>query len=129
MSEQAHFDAVKALLAAVDANPMSLGEVKKAERDGELPSGYTELYVSERFASPVLVGGRSTLRAWRVQTRAVGTTEANARVMRERARQALEEQIVDVGGVTATVFRAASDDPIGEDNGRYSGLSEYGYTL
>lgn len=129
MSEQAHYDAIKALLETADATPLSLADIKRREQKNDLPAAYTELYLSERFTSPVLVGGRSTLRAWRVQTRAVATTEENARVMRERARSALEEQVIDVGGVTATIFRAVSDDPIGEDNGRYSGLSEYGYTL
>ena len=31
--------------------------------------------------------------------------------------------------IRAVIGRAVSDDPIGEDNGRYCGLSEYTYTL
>lgn len=129
MSETTHYAAVKALLEAANAEPMSLSEIKAAEKAGTLPTAYTELYVSERYTAPVLIGGWSTLRAWRVQTRAVATSENNARTMRDRAASALHEQTITVGGESATIGRAVSDDPIGEDNGRYSGLSEYGYTL
>jgi hypothetical protein len=129
VSEQAHYDAVKALLAAGQAVPMSLTEIKKAERDQDLPEAYTELYVTERYLEPVRVDDWSSTRAWRVQTRAIGTTEANARTMRDRAREALEDHEVTVDGHTAPIGRALSHDPIGEDNSRYSGLSEYGYTL
>lgn len=129
MSEQVNYDAVKALLAAGGAVPMSLGEIKAAEKAGTLPARYTELYVSEIVLSPVLVGGWSSRSSWRVQTRAVGDTEANARNIRKKASDALHMQRITVGDLSAVIGRAVSDDPIGEDNGRYSGLSEYGYTL
>lgn len=129
MSEQEHYDAVKALLSAGSAVPLTLGEIKVHRQKGTLPAGYTEVYVSERHTVPSRVGGRSGPRAWRVQTRAIGTTEANARTMRQRAAVALDERWITVSGESAPIFRAVSDDPIGEDNGSYSGLSEYGYTL
>ena len=129
MSEQAHYDAVKALLAAGGAVPLSLTEIKAAGKAGTLPARYTELYVSEIVRAPVLVGGWSSLSSWRVQTRAIGDTEANARVIRGKAAAALHGQHITVGGASAVIGRAATDDPIGEDNGRYSGLSEYAYTL
>lgn len=129
MSEQANYDAVKALLAAGGAVPLSLNEIKAAGKAGTLPPRYTELYVSEIVLAPVLVGGWSVRSSWRVQTRAIGDTEANARNIRAKAAAALHGQRITVGGVTAVIGRAVSDDPIGEDNGRYSGLSEYTYTL
>ena len=129
MSEQSNYDAVKALLEAAQAVPMSLGEIKTAEKAGTLPKRYTELYVSEIVLSPVLVGGWSVRSSWRVQTRAVGDTEANARAIRNKAAGALHQQRITVDGLSAVIGRAVSDDPIGEDNGRYTGLSEYTYTL
>lgn len=129
MSEQANYDAVKALLEAGKAVPMSLGEIKAAEKAGTLPPRYTEVYVSEIVLSPVLVGGWSSRSSWRVQTRAVGDTEANARNIRAKAADALHQQRITVDGASAVIGRAVSDDPIGEDNGRYTGLSEYTYTL
>lgn len=129
MSEQANYDAVKALLETAGAVPMSLGEIKAAEKAETLPKRYTELYVSEVALSPVLVGGWSVRSSWRVQTRAVADTEANARVIRKKAADALHGQRIIVDGVSAVVGRAVSDDPIGEDDGRYTGLSEFTYTL
>lgn len=124
MSEKAHLAAVKALLEAAGAEPMTLQEVKDAEA---LPLYYTEVMVMQRLGS----GPRRTNRPaestqWRILTRAVALRYANAQEMRKRA-SVLHEAELTVDGETFYIERALTDDPIAEDDGWYSGASEFTY--
>jgi hypothetical protein len=51
----------------------------------------------------------------------------NAQEMRKRADAALQEAKVTVGGEDFFIERSVSDDPIGEDDGWWSGVSEFAY--
>lgn len=130
-TEVAHTAAIKALLTAGNANPYTLQDLEdyKVAHNGALPESYNEVYVTERLAEGHRFGGRSDKRAWRVQTRAVARVEDNAKTMRTRARDALEDKSVTVSGVESTAMeRGASDDPIRPDEpGWFSGLSEFIY--
>lgn len=125
MTAIAQRDAVMALLTAANANPFTLQQLADVANK---PSAYCEVYVTERIGENYRYGGRSDARAWRVQVRAVAKYEDNAETIRARACGALEDRTVTVGGVESTpMLRGASDDPIGPDDGWYSGLSEYVY--
>lgn len=126
--EKAHLAAVVALLTAADAAPYTLQQLKDAAASEMLPAYYNEVTVSERFGSgPRRQGSPSRITQWRVLTRAVGQKYGNAQEMRRRAALALHEAKVTVGGETYFIERALSDDPIGEDDGWWSGTSEYAY--
>ena len=125
MSEKAHLDAVIALLTAADARPYTLQELKSAT---SLPAQYNEVTVSQKFGSgPRRSGAPSQVTQWRVVIRAVAQRYGNAQEMRRRAALALDEAKVTVDGETYFIERAVSDDPIGEDDGWWSGVSEFGY--
>jgi hypothetical protein len=124
MSEKAHLDAVIALLTTAGASPMTLQQIKDATT---VPTSYTEVQVMQRFGSgPRRSGAPSESTQWRILTRAVAERYANAQEMRNRA-AALHEATLSVGGETFFIERAVSDDPIAEDGGWYSGVSEFAY--
>lgn len=125
MSEKAHLDAVVALLTAANAVPMTLQQIKDAA--DALPTSYTEVQVMQRFGSgPRRSGAPSAVTQWRILTRAVAKRYTNAQEMRRRA-GALHEAALTVEGETYYVERAVSDDPIAEDDGWWSGTSEFAY--
>jgi hypothetical protein len=124
MSEKAHLDAVVALLTAANAVPMTLQQIKDA---ATLPTSYTEVQVKQKYgAGPRRAGAPSEVTQWRILTRAVAQRYANAQEMRQRA-GALHEAAFTVDGETYFVERSATDDPIGEDDGWWSGTSEFAY--
>lgn len=125
MSEQAHLDAVKALLTAANAKPYTLAELDAL---ASLPTSYNEVTVSQKVGSgPRRAGAPSQVTQWRVVVRSVADIYSNAQEMRRRAAAALDEAALTVAGELFFVERTASDDPIGADDGWWSGVSEYGY--
>lgn len=127
MSESLVSAAVVAALEVAGARPYTIDDIKALKR---LPSAYTEVHVYERFpGGPRRAGAASTVTQWHILCRCVGETFDNARVMRERARLALHEVTLTVAGELVPVEKSTSDDPIGEDDGWYSGLSEFSCVL
>ena len=125
MSEQAHLAAVVALLTAADAAPMTLQDIKDA---ATLPKSYNEVTVSQRLGSgPRRSGAPSAVTQWRVLVRSVAERYGNAQTMRSRAYDALHEAKVTVAGEEFFIEHAVTDDPIGEDEGWWSGTSEFAY--
>lgn len=125
MSEKSHLDAVVALLTAANAMPMTLQQIKDAATT--LPTSYTEVQVMQRFGSgPRRSGAPSETTQWRILTRAVAQRYTNAQEMRSRA-AVLHGATLIVDGETYYVERAVSDDPIAEDDGWWSGTSEFAY--
>lgn len=125
MTEATVSAAVLAALTAGGARPYTIDGVKAL---GTRPSGYTEVRVFERGPDgPRRAGAATTARRWVVVTRAIGRTYANAQELRERARTSLHEVTLLVGGEPLFVEKdpSVTDDPIDEDDGWYSGLSEF----
>lgn len=123
MSETLISDAAVAALAAVGARPYTIDDLKAL---ASLPSAYTEVHVYERLpGGPRRAGAATTVTQWYILARAVGETFDNAREMRRRARLALHEATLTVNGQPVHVEKSTSDDPIGEDDGWYSGMSEF----
>lgn len=129
MTALAQRAAVMAVLEAGGARPMTSSDLAAYKStNGRLPAWYTEVWLSEKPGEVDRVGGSPGSRAWRLQTRAVAQDEDNALVVREKARAALHERVLTVAGVESTAIRGpVTDDPIGPDDGWFSGLSEWSY--
>jgi hypothetical protein len=124
-TEQQVSDVVIAALATQDGRGYTIAEVRAAN---PLPRAYNEVHVYETTpGSARRTGTGSQVQQWQILVRAVGATFDNAREMRNRARLALHEATLTIGGDVVVVEKdaSASDEPIGEDDGWYSGLSEY----
>ncbi|WP_292605968.1 hypothetical protein [Nocardioides sp. REDSEA-S30_B4] len=125
MSEEAHLDEVKSLLTAAGASPHTLGELAALTA---LPAYYTEVMVMRReTGAPRRGGAASQVTGWRVLTRAVAKDYINALEMRRRTFAALHEAALTVDGESFFVEHAVTDDPIGPDDGWFSGTSEFTY--
>lgn len=123
--EKAHLAAVVALLTDVDANPMTLQDLKDA---AALPTSYNEVIVTQRKSQgPRRAGAASGITQWRVLVRSVAQKYGNAQEMRRRADLALQEAKVTVDGEEFFIERSVTDDPIAEDAGWWSGTSEFEY--
>jgi hypothetical protein len=125
MSEKAHLDAVMALLSRPSANPFTLQQLKDAPASpdvvqrgprsssgsGPVPVGLV-LRRHDAVADPDPLGGRE------VRQRPGDAAKADL---------ALHEAKVTVDGEVFFIERAVTDDPIGEDDGWWSGVSEFAY--
>ena len=125
MSEEAHVAAVVAAVNAKDGRAYTIDDLKKMP---EPPQAYNEVYVMRRLSdAPNRVGGLNEGSQWRVITRAVGKHYTVAQAMRDRANAALHDTTLVVDGETYYPRRALGDDPIGPDDGWFSGTSEFQY--
>ena len=126
MSEKAHLDAVIALLTATAAAPKTLQEIKDA--GASPPTRYNEVQLAQRVGSgPRRAGAPAETTQWRVLIRSVALKYGDAQEMRRRADLALQEAKVTVAGEDFFIERSVSDDPIHEDDGWWSGVSEFAY--
>lgn len=127
-SEQQHFDAVLAALAAANARPYDYDD-KPSE------TSYSLVSVGDRFGGVMRVTGRTGTRSVRVTVRAVAKTPDAAREIRRRADTALREQRVTVGGYISTPIQFETAEPVGPDGDAaisgswFSALSSYTYTV
>ena len=121
MSEKTHLDAVVALIGS---SAYTLQDLKDAPT---LPTSYNEVTVMQKFGDgPRRSGAPSAVTQWRILVRSVAQRYANAQEMRRLA-GTLHEAKVTVAGEVFFIERAVSDDPIAEDDGWWSGTSEYAY--
>lgn len=112
---------------AEKAHAYSRGQLGRLDKR---PTMYNEVLLMEKLSGVRLAGGRMTAGAWRLLTRAVAESEDNAEEMRRRAAVRLEEHILTVGGIESTALcRAVSDNPISEQNGWWSGPTEWSFYL
>jgi hypothetical protein len=93
------------------------------------PANYVEVTVSRRAGGPNRNPGSTGRSGWRITTRPVSTTVSNAREMRKRVATALLFNRVTVGGDQSTPIQFETEDPIGPDDGWYSGLSTWTYAV
>lgn len=123
-SEEQHAAAVIAALTATNANPFDLDDVPKT-----LPAFYTEVTVTRRFGGAPRQDGRSGTEGYRVTARAVAKNVSNARETRRRQHAALEYAVLSVAGKTTTPIQFEASEPIGNDEGWYSGLETWTYAI
>lgn len=123
-NEEPNAVAVLALLNAGNASAYDSDALKELPT---LPANYNEVTVERRFGGQARAVGSTTRRGWRITVRSVGIVIDNAREMRRLADVEGARLVVD--GKTSTPIQFESADPIGEDDGRWSGLTTYTYAI
>lgn len=118
--------AVIAALSAVSAAPYDLDDIKALASP---PAQYTEVTVSRRFGGQNRATGSTGRVGWRITTRTVAKTVSNAREMRKRAETALLYARLTVGGDETTPIQFEGAEPIGDDDGWWSGLTTWTYAI
>lgn len=118
-----------AVLAALNASLTPKVAYDYDEVPAERPDNYVEISVSRRFGGEPRLTGRKGSTGWRVTTRAVSRYVSDARLMQEKCRTALEYVRLTVGGETTTPIDFESEDPVGPDDGWFSGLITWTYVL
>lgn len=119
MTEKALRDAAIATIGPTAA-PMTLQEVKNFA--GKLPDYYNEVTAVDMFGSATRLSTQRGTSGYRITVRSVARIESAALDMRARARAALEYAFLNVGSDKTTPVRFESADPVGEDDGWWSGL-------
>lgn len=121
-----------AFVAAVDAQLVGYGDSTIHALDLDDANGvaaeHVQVTLSQRYVEAER-GGRQSGTAYRLTTRPVADTVSNAREIDHRVSLALSGVNLTVGGAYTTPIRLESSDPIGEDDGRYSGLSTWTFAL
>lgn len=121
-TEEQVLAAAKVVLTAANAKPHTLQDLDDLD---ERPEYYTEVTVAQVVSDgPRRDDEPSERTQWRIVTRAVGERYVNAQLMRTRA-AAMNGAALTVGDETFHAERSVSDDPIGPDNGWWSGTSEF----
>lgn len=121
-----------AVLAAINAKltaltvPLTAYELDDVPEP--LPTAYAELTLSRRFGTATRLPGRQSRTGWRITTRAVAKGVTNARLVHEKTRQALEDARLDIGGVLTSPIQFETEEPVGDDDGWFSGLISWTYT-
>ena len=116
-----------AVIAALNAAGAFAFDVD--EMPGKLPAQFTQVTISQRFGGNPRQTTRSGVTGWRITTRQVGKSVSNARELRKRTHQALEQAVLAVAGETSTPVAFETADPIGADDGWYSGLETWTYVI
>lgn len=126
MSESTHQAALLAALDSAGAVPYDLGKVPGSTGNtGKVPQWYTEVSVSRRYGSNPRVTSASGVQGYRITTRAVANSAANARNVRAKQHAALEETVLTVDGEATTPIKFESAEPIASDEGMFSGLTTW----
>jgi hypothetical protein len=122
-TEQEHSDAVVAFLNTLGAVAYDLGDVPHP-----LPDWYTEVTVTRRFGGEQRGSGEREGRLWRITTRQVSKRLQAAQNLRAKL-DALEGAVLTIGGETTTPVEFETADPIGPDDGWWSGLETWTYRI
>lgn len=122
-NEQAHSDAVVALLTTLQAAPYDLGDVPKTR-----PDKYTEVTVTRRFGGEQRQSGERDGQLFRITARQVAKVYQHAQNLRAQS-AGLEGAVLTVGGATTTPIEFESAEIIGPDDGWFSGLEQWTYAL
>lgn len=127
MSEEANLAAVVAQIRTVNAAAFSLGQLKSMTT---LPAAYNEVHVFSLLPTALRADGVSSTERYAVLIRSVAREYVNAQRMRQFAKQALLYKTVTVNGVeSGGLAPALGDEPIGPDDGWFSGTTELAYAI
>lgn len=134
LDERLHADAILALLnasTALNGNAYEFDSIPGSNGDpGTLPDTYVGFSVARRYVPAGRLSGQIGRTSWRISTRYVGRTTGDARLAAFKVATALDQQFITVGTHTALIrLDEGANDAISLDDGRYSGLSQWLYTL
>lgn len=122
-TEAEHSAAVIAFLDTLKAHPQSFGTALV-----NLPDSFTQVGVARRFGGQQRGSGVREGQLFRIVLRQVAKDFDNAETLRAKS-AGLENAVLTVGGDTTTPIEFESADPIGEDDGRYSGDETWIYRI
>lgn len=122
-NEQAHSDAVVAFLNTLGASAYDLGDVPASA-----PDRYSEVTVTRRFGGQQRSSGVRDVELYRITVRQVAKLYQNAQNLRAKS-AGLEDAVLTIGGETTTPIEFSSAQPIGPDDGWFSGLQVWNYAI
>ena len=127
MSEEAALAAVITAMRAVEPAAYSLGQLKALTA---LPTSYNEVHVFSLLPTALRADGVSATGRYGVLVRSVAERYTNAQRMRQKAKDALLYKTVTVDGVeSGGIAPAIGDEPIGPDDGWFSGVIEFSFSV
>lgn len=127
MSEQAHVDAVLALLNEALA-PKRAYEVDSVP--SPRPAEYVEVQIARVLGGSRRINARKMTDGYRITVYGISQTHAaNARLMLDKARAAVEYARIQIGGAKTTPVQFEVADPVRPDDGWLSGWADYTYTI
>lgn len=131
VAEQTHATAVLAVLNAVLPTGAKAYDTDALAAMPSLPAKYVEVVLTRRpFGGVERNAGGTTAGSWRVLTREVATNSiSDARNLRRLVHLALERQRLAIGGKRTTPITFETAEPIGEDEGAWSGYETWTYSL
>lgn len=127
MTANANAAAILTLLNAAlsDVEAYEADEVPKTR-----PSEYVDIAIGRRFGGERRSSSQAGLTGYRLTVRATSEmAPSNVRDTLEDCRAALEYQRVTVGGEVSTPLQFETEDPAGEDEGHFSGVMAFTYTI
>lgn len=128
MTAQAQAEALLAKLNT--ALPAAVRAFDLDEVPTPRPREYVEITLSRRFGGSRRLCQRTGITGWRVTVRAVSQASvSNVRKSLETCRKALEFQQLTASGETSTGIQFETEDPADPDDGWFSGLHAYTYTI
>lgn len=93
------------------------------------PRDYVEISLHRRAGGEFRACGWVGTTSWRVTARYVARSVSNARDLRKRITAGWEDIAITVDGIESTRLIFETAVPIGEDDGYYSGLDSWVYSL
>lgn len=101
-------------------------EAQQLENKDELPARYLLLYLSRRDADTLTMAGPALNRAWRLQTRCVGTSRYEASTLRLRLEEAIYRRVAPLNG-SGLLDRDGDTDPAERDGSRWTAFDSWTY--
>ena len=122
--------ALKLLLDDVDAVVGDHSNIPGGNwRPGKKPTELVLLSVDRRIVGARRVTGQAGRSSWRLSVRWASSSENNARLLEYLATQALDETRLVIAAHQSTPLQHESTTPIAFDEGLFSGLTVFTYTL
>ncbi len=122
-------DLAAMLIGILDAAGVDTYLIDDLKGMNQLPANYAELHLSTRGRGDVRRAGRAVPTGYRAQVRVVCGTVGNAYLALDRADTALTGRRITVAGQESTPLDAQPSDLPAEDDGYYSALAEWTFTL
>ena len=127
LDERAHATAVAELLtAALAGSPFGVYEYDALP--AEPPNAYLEYSLARMNVEALRWDGSADDIGWRLSTRVVGKTIAEARWLAWKTARALNERQFTIPGVGTTTVTFEGTDDIAPDDGWWSALTTWTYT-
>lgn len=119
---------VIARLDAAQVPAYLLEDVQDVAAD-DLPTEYAEVHLSTRGRGVKRNDATSDITGWRLQVRVLATQTANTFLALDRSTHVLTGAVLQIGDRATTPLDEQPSDPPAPDDGYYSALAEWTFTL